>query len=160
MRKLRNRQLELGEIRIEDIKLNLKSRDGVPALLIGLQYLYSQEALRNRLFAIMDECILPGINRKVGRPGMAMWNILVMGVVKRGLGCDFDWLHELVNEHKTLRNFLGHTDCDKSALPLSGTGRQCEPAKPESAWEGQPVDRGERPCGRGQKAWRALARAL
>ena len=50
MRKLRNRQLELGEIRIEDIKLNLKSRGGVPALLIGLQYLYSQEALRNRLF--------------------------------------------------------------------------------------------------------------
>ena len=38
MRKLRNRQLELGEIRIEDIKLNLKSRDNVPVLLIGLQY--------------------------------------------------------------------------------------------------------------------------
>ena len=35
-----------------------------------------------------------------------------MGVVKQGLGCDFDWLHELVNEHKTLRNFLGYTDCD------------------------------------------------
>ena len=77
MRKLRNRQLELGEIRIEDIKLNLKSRDGVPAILIGLQYLYSQKALRDRLFAVMDKCILPGINRKVGRPGMAMWNILV-----------------------------------------------------------------------------------
>ena len=42
MRKLRNRQLERGEIRIEDIKLNRKSRDDVPALLFGLQYLYSQ----------------------------------------------------------------------------------------------------------------------
>ena len=31
-----------------------------------------------------------------------------MGVVKQGLGCDFDRLHELVNEHKTLRKFLGH----------------------------------------------------
>ena len=112
MRKLRNRQLELGEIRIEDIKLNLKFRDGVPALLIGLQYLFPQKAWRDRLFAIMDECILPGINRKVGRPGMAMWNILVMSVVKQGLGCDFDWLHELVNEHKTLRKFLGHISED------------------------------------------------
>ena len=37
----------------------------------------------------------------------------VMGVVKQGLGCDFDHLHDLVNEHKTLRNFLGHTDWDK-----------------------------------------------
>ena len=35
-----------------------------------------------------------------------------MGVVKQCLGRDFDQLHELVNEHKTLRNFLGHTDCD------------------------------------------------
>ena len=112
MRELRNRQLELGEIRIEDIKLNLKFRDGVPALLIGLQYLFPQKAWRDRLFAIMDECILPGINRKVGRPGMAMWNILVMSVVKQGLGCDFDWLHELVNEHKTLRKFLGHISED------------------------------------------------
>ena len=76
--------------------------------LSGLQYLYSQEASRERLFALLDEFILPGINKKVGRPGMDMWSILVMGVVKQGLGCDFDRLHDLVNEHKTLRKFLGH----------------------------------------------------
>ena len=74
MRKLRNRQLERDEIRIEDIKLDLKSRDDVPALLFGLQYLYSQKALRDRLFAIMNEYIRPGVSKKVGRPGMAMWN--------------------------------------------------------------------------------------
>ena len=112
MRKLRNRQLERGEIRIEDIKLNRKSRDDVPALLFGLQYLYSQKALRDRLFAIMNEYIRPGVSKKVGRPGMAMWNILVMGVVKQGLGCNFDQLHELVNEHKTIRKFLGHVSDD------------------------------------------------
>ena len=44
---------------------------------------------------------------------MAMWSILVMAVVKQGLGCDFDRLHELANQHKTLRNFFGHTDSDK-----------------------------------------------
>ena len=108
MRNLRNPQLERGEVRIEDIKLNHKCRDDMPSLLSGLQYLYSQEASRDRLFALLDEFILPGINKKVGRPGMDMWSILVMGVVKQGLGCDFDRLHELVNEHKTLRKFLGH----------------------------------------------------
>ena len=108
MRNLRNPQLERGEVRIEDIKLNHKCRDDMPTLLSGLQYLYSQEASRDRLFALLDEFILPGINKKVGRPGMDMWSILVMGVVKQGLGCDFDRLHELVNEHKTLRKFLGH----------------------------------------------------
>ena len=108
MRNLRNPQLERGEVRIEDIKLNHKCRDDMPTLLSGLQYLYSQEASRDRLFALLDEFILPGINKKVGRPGMDMWSILVIGVVKQGLGCDFDRLHELVNEHKTLRKFLGH----------------------------------------------------
>ena len=34
----------------------------------------------------------------------------VMGVVKQGLGCDFDRLHELVNQHMTLREFLGQVD--------------------------------------------------
>ena len=108
MRNLRNPQLERGEVRIEDIKLNHKCRDDMPTLLSGLQYLYSQEASRDRLFALLDEFILPGINKKVGRPGTDMWSILVMGVVKQGLGCDFDRLHDLVNEHKTLRKFLGH----------------------------------------------------
>ena len=113
MRNLRNPQLKRGEVRIEDIELDIKSRDDIPVLLIGLQHLYTQEALRDRLFALMDEHFLPGINRKVGRPGMAMWSILVMAVVKQGLGCDFDRLHELANQHKTLRNFFGHTDSDK-----------------------------------------------
>ena len=58
----------------------------------------------------MDEFFLPDIYRKVGRAGMEMWRILVMGVIKQNLGCDFDRLHELVNQHMTLRQFLGHAD--------------------------------------------------
>ena len=38
MRNLRNPKLELGEVRIKDIKLNHMSRDDIPALLTGLQY--------------------------------------------------------------------------------------------------------------------------
>ena len=33
-----------------------------------------------------------------------------MGVIKQGLDCDYDRLLELINEHKTLRQFLGHSD--------------------------------------------------
>ena len=112
MRNLRNPQLERGEVRIEDIELDIKCRDDVPALLSGLQYLYLQEAFRDRLFALMDEYILPGVNRKVGRPGMSMWSILVMGVVKQDLGCDFDRLHDLAKQHMAIRQFLGHISED------------------------------------------------
>ena len=77
IRNLRNPQLERGEVRIEDIKLDHKCRADMSTLLGGLQYLYSQETLRVRLFALLDEFISPGINKKVRRPGMAMWSILV-----------------------------------------------------------------------------------
>ena len=54
--------------------------------------------------------MLPGVDRKAGRPGMEMWRILVLGVARQGLGCGFDRLHELANEHRTLRRFLGRGD--------------------------------------------------
>ena len=108
MRQTRKPQLALGEARIEDIKLDHKSRDDIPAVLLGLQHLYSHEETREKLFSLLDEHILPGTNRNVGRPGMELWRILVMGVLKQGLGCDFDRVHELVNQHRTVREFLGH----------------------------------------------------
>ena len=108
MRQTRKSQLALGEARIEDIKLDHKSRDDIPAVLLGLQHLYSHEETREKLFSLLEEHILPGTNRNVGRPGMELWRILVMGVLKQGLGCDFDRLHELVNQHRTVREFLGH----------------------------------------------------
>ena len=108
MRQTRKSQLALGEARIEDIKLDHKSRDDIPAVLLGLQHLYSHEQTREKLFSVLEEHIVPGTNRNVGRPGMELWRILVMGVLKQGLGCDFDRLHELVNQHRTVREFLGH----------------------------------------------------
>ena len=85
MRKLLDPRLEHGEVRIEDIELDHKCRDDLSAILIGIQYLFSQEDLRERLFALLDKYILPGTNRKVGRPGMDMWRIPVMGLLKQGL---------------------------------------------------------------------------
>ena len=55
MRHVRNPQMELGEIGIEDIWINLKSRDDIPALLLGLQYLYADEETRTRLFALLSD---------------------------------------------------------------------------------------------------------
>ena len=108
MRQTRTPQLALGEARIEDIKLDHESRDDIPAVLLGLQHPYSHEETREKLFSLLEEHILPGTNRNVGRPGMELWRILVMGVLKQGLGCDIDRVHELANQHRTVREFLGH----------------------------------------------------
>lgn len=49
-----------------------------------------------------------GRDRTVGRPGMDLWRILVLGVLKHDLGCDFDRLHDLANQHRTVRAMLTH----------------------------------------------------
>ena len=67
-----------------------------------------------------------------------------MGVVIQGLNCDLDRLHDLVNEHQTLRRFLGHADildCRHQLMPV--VGGQCRPADSGVAGQGQPAGRGE-----------------
>ena len=44
-----------------------------------------------------------------GRPGMAQWIILVLGVIRLGLNIDYDRLQELANQHSTIRKMLGHS---------------------------------------------------
>ena len=116
MRQVQDPQLKLGSVGIEEIRLDPKSRDDIPAVLLGLQHLYADVDLRARLFALLEQELCPGVSLDLGRPGLELWKIVVMGVVMQGLGCDFDRLHELVNQHRTLRMFLGHaTDWDETA---------------------------------------------
>ena len=60
--------------------------------------------------ALLEEHVQPEVDRTVGRPGMSLWQILVLGVLKQGLGCDFDRLQDLANHHAKVRAFLGHSD--------------------------------------------------
>ncbi len=75
---------ELGDIDIAGIDLNHRCRDDMPALSIGLQYLYGDKELRSRLFALLEEHLVPNVRHDLGRPGMNLWQILVMGVVMHG----------------------------------------------------------------------------
>jgi transposase, IS5 family len=113
MRQVINPQLQFGEVDIGAIVLDPKSRDDIPQLLRGLQHIYTNPELRARVFAILEEIVPAGVNGQAdtstGRPGMEQWKILVLGVLRLGLNADYDRIHELANEHKTIRQMLGHS---------------------------------------------------
>lgn len=115
MRTTTQPQLQLGELDIANIKIDPRSRDDIPQLLRGLQYLYSDNALREAIFQVLEKLTPPKISTEMGRPGMMWWKILVMGTLRLNLNCDYDRLQELVNHHNTIRQMLGHgfTDDDK-----------------------------------------------
>ena len=108
MRVVQNEQMTIGEVDISKITFNIKSRDDIPKLLKGLQFVYANSALRCAIFELLQNNIAPKVDKDNGRPGMPLWTILVCGVIRLDLNIDYDRLHELVNEHRTLREMLGH----------------------------------------------------
>jgi len=116
MRTATKTQLQLGELDIANIHIDPRSRDDIPQLLRGLQYLYSDDKLRKAIFQILEKLTSPKVSTELGRPGMMWWKILVMGTLRLNLNCDYDRLQELVNHHNTIRQMLGHgfTDDDKT----------------------------------------------
>ena len=109
MRTVIQPQLKFGETDIAAIVLDPKSRDDIPQLLRGLQYIYTEIDLRQRVFAILEE-VMPAradgkgkASSQTGRPGMEQWKILVLGVLRLGLNVDYDRIQELANQHKTIR---------------------------------------------------------
>jgi len=116
MRKVIDPQLKFGEQDIGAIWLDPKSRDDIPQLLKGLQYIYITPDLRERVFAILEQVLPERVGGEgegkadpdTGRPGMEQWKILVLGTLRQGLNADYDRILELANQHNTLRQMLGH----------------------------------------------------
>jgi len=108
MRKTYNSQMKLGEILIKDVKINLESRDEIPKILMGLKHIYINKTLRDKIFRILEKAIPDAINPNTGRPGMYLWTILVLGVIRLNCNWDYDKLQEIANNHKIVRQMLGH----------------------------------------------------
>jgi len=102
MRKRFEQQLSLGVIPINEVKFNKRSRHELPEILKGLQHIFVDPALSEVVFSLLDSEINSG-KQATGRPGMTLWEILVMGSVRLALNADYDELHDLCNNHIKLR---------------------------------------------------------
>ena len=64
----------------------------------------ARDAILNQL----GEAINADTDSETGRPGMTLWAVLVLGVLRLGLNADYDRIMELANQHNTIRKMLGH----------------------------------------------------
>ena len=83
MRTVHDPQMKFGEVDIAAIELDHKSRDDIPPILSGLQYIYTTPELRSAVFKILAR-VIPSRNglvltngqrhqkadSRLGRPGM------------------------------------------------------------------------------------------
>lgn len=109
MRKVIEKQLKIGQRDIDRIPIDLQCRDEIPQLLLGLQFIYRNREIRREVFRILERITPKEVDADKGRPGMDLWKILVLGTLRLNCNWDYDKLHNIANEHKTVREFLGHS---------------------------------------------------
>jgi IS5 family transposase len=108
MRKVIDMQMKIGELAIGDIEFDPRCRDEIPELLMGLQSIYSNREVRDRIFEALIDIIPDDVDRNNGRSGMHLWKILVLGALRLSCNWDYDKLMDIANNHRTLRLMLGH----------------------------------------------------
>jgi len=111
MRKVIDLQMEFWKKDIANIEFDLQSRDEIPKLLMGLQYIYRTAPIREKIFKVLQK-IVPKKSCETGRPGMDLWKILVLGTLRLNCNWDYDKVQEMANNHSKLRKMLGHSKTD------------------------------------------------
>lgn len=109
MRKRFEQQPLLGTIPIEEVEIDMKSRHELRYLVAGLKHIFTTPEINEAIFILLEESIIGG-KKKTGRPGMDLWQILVLGSARLVMDIDYDALHDYANNHKTLRKIMGCTN--------------------------------------------------
>jgi hypothetical protein len=106
MRQRFEQQMSLRTVPIANTKFPLKSRDELPPVLKALQYIFVTPELNEKVFTLLEKKIVAG-KKKTGRPGMDLWHILVLAVVRHTLSTNWDRLEHLANYDQLIREIMG-----------------------------------------------------
>jgi IS5 family transposase len=106
MRKRFEQQLSIGQFPISETIINRKSKNSLDELLAALKSIYCTEEYNERIFSLLEKHI-SAKKKKTGRSGMDLWCIFVLAQVRLCLNLSYDVLHNLANNHITLRQILG-----------------------------------------------------
>lgn len=111
-------QTKFGQVDIADIELNPRCRDDITKMLRGLQHIYTTPEIREKVFRILQQEV-PVADTENGRPGMDLWRIFVLALLRVCCNCDWDRVQNLANNHNRLRQMMGIDEWkDKTEFPL------------------------------------------
>ena len=112
MKKLRRFDPGQDAMRAGDVWIDARSRNDIHKLLRGLRDVILECGTAGSGILAPGGSDRGDGNRHAVSPGVSLWTIFVRAVLKQGLGCYFDRLHEHANTHLVLRQLLGHSEFD------------------------------------------------
>jgi hypothetical protein len=102
-----DRQQRFDSSPIAQVVLDLTCRDEIVPILAGLQHVYQNAELRNKVVKLVAQDLNQDTRRDVGRPGMDDWQVVVLAAVRLGCDYDYDKLQDQVANHSALRGIMG-----------------------------------------------------
>jgi transposase, IS5 family len=106
MRKRFEQQLILGQKPIGQTPIPVKEKGALIELIAALKEIFTNEEYNSQIFNILEEKLSKN-KLHTGRKGMDLWMIFVLSQVRLCLGLSYENLHNLTNNHYTLRYLLG-----------------------------------------------------
>jgi len=117
MRNIAEIQTELLNPGIESIKIDIYCRDELPSLLLGLQELHRHPAILTKILNFIASLLPEKVSLNRGRPGLDLWQIMVLGYIRLSCNIDFDKLSDLATNHHTIRLFLHYNKSSDARYP-------------------------------------------
>lgn len=114
MRKGYSKQLRLDSVPVEQVELNLESRDRIVPVLRALQHVYGNRDLTDRILGLVASDINSDTRTDTGRTGMDYWHLVVLASVRLGCDLTYDQLQDLAENHRKLRAIMGLGDFDQT----------------------------------------------
>lgn len=106
MRKRFEQQLSIGQLPISETNISSKSKNSLDELLAALKEIYCTEEYNEKIFSLLEKHI-NAQKKRTGRRGMDLWCIFVLAQVRLCLNASYDVLHNLSNNHRTMRQIMG-----------------------------------------------------
>lgn len=113
-------QTDLGQKPIAQVVIPLKSRDELPPVLAGLQWIFCTPGVNQAVFDLLEKKVAGDKLKlsRTGRPGMDLWHILVLGVVRLCLDCDYDRIEHMAHYDGLIRQIMGLPVFGVELVPL------------------------------------------
>ncbi len=106
MRLSHRSQLQIGVTPISQIQLNFECRDRMIPVLRALQFVYTRPAFRKEALQLVEQDLAQHADLHKGKPGMTLWQILVLASVKQACNYTYDHLQYLAENDRNLEAML------------------------------------------------------
>ena len=114
MRQAIERQRRLDGDSVSQVVLNLNCRDELIPILRGLQQVYATPKVRDAILKLVERDVSAKSRSDRGRDGLSYWCILVLAAVRLGCNLNYDKLHDLAENHRTLRSIMEIGEFDET----------------------------------------------